>query len=339
MQKEANAIITMKTKTPTRTAALVAALALALPTTGFTRQARPPQNPPPVQGPIRVDVNLVNLFASVRDKGKRLIANLPKEAFEVYEDGKPQQIDFFKSETELPLTLGVLMDTSGSMSPIFGAEQEAASRFLRRVLRPKKDLAMIMTFDTDVDLMADFTADNDKLDRAIRRAQVHVPVGGITPGTIPTRSGGTNLYDALYLATKEKLASESGRKALILLTDAEDTGSKVRLNEALEYAQRTDTVIHVLLIGVRGGFGFGGGGAGVAKKMADETGGRMIEVNNERDLERAFDQISEELRSQYTIGYYPANTARDGNYRKIRVEMKDKDMKVLTRKGYYAPRG
>jgi len=313
---------------------------MVLPSSGFTRQARPPQNPPPVQqGPIKVDVNLVNLFASVRDKGKRLVPNLPKEAFEVSEDGKPQQIDFFKAETELPLTLGVIMDTSGSMYSIFSAEQEAASRFLHRVLRPKKDLAMIMTFDTDVDLLSDFTADTDKLERAIQRARVHVPAGRVTPGTVPGGSGGTNLYDAVYLACKEKLASESGRKAIILLTDAEDTGSKVRLNEALETAQRTDTVIHVLLITVRGGFGFGGGGAGVARKMAEDTGGRMIEVNSDRDLERAFDQISEELRSQYTIGYYPSNPTRDGLFRKIKLEMKDKDLKALTRKGYYAPRG
>ncbi len=325
----------MKMKTSRQAANWALVLALMIPSTGLTQQ---PQNPP-AQGPIRVDVNLVNLFASVRDRSKRLVPNLPKDAFQVFEDGKEQQVDFFKSETELPLTLGIIMDTSGSMYNIFGAEQEAASRFLHRVLRPKKDLAMIMTFDTDVDLLADFTADSDKLERAIQRARVSVPAGRVTPGTIPGGSGGTNLYDAVYLACKEKLASESGRKALIVLTDAEDTGSKVKLNEALEVAQRTDAVIHVLYITVRGGFGFGGGNAGVAKRMADDTGGRMIEINSERDLERAFDQISEELRSQYTIGYYPSNSARDGSFRKIKVEIKDKDMKVLTRKGYYAPRG
>lgn len=337
MQKVANAIITMKTKTTTRLALAAAAAALSLPALGLTNPAA--QNPPAPQGPIRVDVNLVNLFASVRDGSKRLIPNLPKDAFQVFEDGKEQQIDFFKAETDLPLTLGILMDTSGSMYTIFGAEQEAASRFLRRVLRPKQDLAMIMTFDTDVDLLADFTADGDRLERAIQRARVSVPAGRVTPGTIPGGSGGTNLYDAIYLACKEKLSRESGRKALIVLTDAEDTGSKVKLSEALETAQRTDAVIHVLLISARGGFGFGGANAGVGKKLAEETGGRMIEVNNERDLERAFDQISEELRSQYTIGYYPSNAARDGSFRKIKVETKNKDMKVLTRKGYYAPRG
>ncbi|MBI3404860.1 MAG: VWA domain-containing protein [Acidobacteria bacterium] len=327
----------MKTKMYVRATAAVMGLALCFPATGLTQQPKP-QQPPPLQGPIKVDVNLVNLFATVRDKDKHLIANLEKAEFQVFEDGKEQKLDFFKSETELPLTMGILMDTSGSMEPIFGAEQEAASRFLRRVLRPKKDLAMVMTFDTDVDLMADFTADTDRLDRAIQRARVNVPAGRVTPGTIPYQGGGTNLYDAVYLACREQLARESGRKAIILLTDAEDTGSKVKLQEALETAQRTDTVIHVLLIGVRGGFGFGGSNASVAKKMADETGGRMIEVNNNRDLEKAFDQISEELRSQYTLGYYPANPARDGAFRKIKVEMKSKDLKVLTRKGYYAPR-
>lgn len=338
MQKEANAINTMKTKTNVQVAVLGLVLALLFPAPGSPQQ---PQQPPPVQqGPIRVDVNLVNLFASVRDKSKRLVPNLSKDVFQVFEDGKVQQVDFFKAETELPLTLGIVMDTSGSMYSIFGAEQEAASRFLQRVLRPKKDLAMVMTFDTDVDLLADFTADTDRLERAILRAKVHAAGGRVTPSTVPGGSGGTNLYDAVYLACKEKLARESGRKAIILLTDAYDTGSKVSLNEAVETAHRTDTVVHVLYIDPGAGFGLAGGGnPGVARKLAEETGGRMIEIRSDRDFEKAFDQISEELRSQYTIGYYPSNPARDGSFRKIKVEIKDKDLRVLTRKGYYAPRG
>jgi VWFA-related protein len=303
-----------------------------------SRPQQPPTQQTPQDRPIRVDVSLVNLFASVRDKSKRMVPNLSKDEFRVFEDGQEQTLDFFKAETALPLTLGILMDTSGSMETIFRPEQEAASRFLGRVLQPK-DLAMIMTFDTDVDLMADFTNDHDRLERAIQRAKVHRAGGMVTPGTVPSPSGGTNLYDAVWLACKEKLARESGRKSIILLTDAEDTGSKTSLKDAIEIAQRTDAVIHVLLITVRSGFGFGGGNAGVGKKLAEETGGRMIEVNNEKDLQRAFDQISEELRSQYTLGYYSTNGTRDGSFRKVKVETRDRSLNVLTRKGYYAPKG
>ena len=157
----------------------------------------------------------------------------------------------------------------------------------------------------------------------------------ITPGTIPTRGAiGTDFYDAVYLACGDKLSTEAGRKAIVVLTDAEDNGSKVRVEEAIEAAQRTDTVIHVLLVyDPRMG-----NNAGVAKKMAEETGGRMIAVNSEKHLNEAFDQISQELRSQYTLGYYPTNAARDGKFRKLRVETTDHELKVLTRKGYYAPK-
>jgi VWFA-related protein len=136
----------------------------------------------------------------------------------------------------------------------------------------------------------------------------------------------------VYLAAHDKLADEAGRKALIILTDAEDNGSKLKLQDAIEASQRTDTVVHILLIAADGG------DQGVAKKLTDETGGRMIVVRNEKNLEQAFDQISEELRSQYTIGYVPSNKTRDGSYRKIKVDVKNRDYSTLTRRGYYAPR-
>ncbi len=155
----------------------------------------------------------------------------------------------------------------------------------------------------------------------------------LAQGPVPTSrfNGGTDFYDAVYLAAHDKLADEAGRKAMIILTDAEDTGSKLKLQDAIEAAQRTDTVVHILLVAADGG------DQGVAKKLTDETGGRMIVVRNEKNLEQAFDQISEELRSQYTIGYVPSNKARDGSYRKIKVDMKNKDYSALTRRGYYAP--
>jgi VWFA-related protein len=146
---------------------------------------------------------------------------------------------------------------------------------------------------------------------------------------------GTALYDAIYLACGDKLNGEAGRKAIIIVTDAEDEGSRVKLEEAIESAQRTDTVIHVLWV-VDPRYG---GNAGVAHRLADETGGRMIPVRSEKHLEEAFDQISEELRSQYTLGYYPTNTSKDGKFRKVRVETGNKEYKILTRRGYYAPKG
>jgi VWFA-related protein len=284
-------------------------------------------------GQIRIQVSLVNLFATVRDKHKAIITGLKQDDFQVFEDGQVQEITNFSAESNLPITLGILVDTSGSESYMLSAEKEAASRFLGRVMR-KGDLAMVMSFDTDVDLLADFTDDRSRLDRAINRAQINAPGSSaiIAQGPFPTSgSGGTDFYDAVYLAAHDKLADEAGRKAIVILTDAEDTGSKLKLQDAIESAQRTDTVVHILLVAADGG------DQNVAKKLTDETGGRMIVVRSERNLEQAFDEISEELRSQYTIGYVPTNKSHDGSYRKIKLEMKNKDYSALTRRGYYAP--
>jgi VWFA-related protein len=283
-------------------------------------------------GQIRVQVNLVNLFATVRDKHKAIVTGLKQDDFQVYEDGQLQEITYFSAESNLPITVGMLMDTSGSEYYMLSGEKEAGSRFLARVMR-KGDLAMVMSFDTDVDLLADFTDDRGTLNRAINRAQINAPSGGmIAQGPLPSSgTGGTNFYDAVYLAAHDKLSSEAGRKAIIVLTDAEDTGSKLNLQDAIEAAQRTDTVVHILLVAADGG------DQTVAKRLTDETGGRMIVVRSEKNLEQAFDQISEELRSQYTVGYSPSNKKHDGSYRKIKMEMKDKDYSVLTRRGYYAP--
>lgn len=297
--------------------------------------ARPQE--PTIQGPtIKTQVNLVNLFVTVRDKSKRIVTDLKQSDFKVSEDGQDQKIAFFSKEVTLPITLGLLMDTSGSEQYMLGAIQDGASSFLNRVMR-KGDEAMIITFDLDVDLLADFTDDRSQLNRAIHKAQINTGGGGgsVTPGTIPSSGAkGTNFYDALYLACNDKLSTEAGRKAVVVLTDAEDNGSKVRVEEAIEAAQRTDTVVHILLVYDP----HYGANSGIAKKITDETGGRMIVVNSEKHLQEAFDQISEELRSQYTLGYYPTNSARDGKFRKIKVEVSNHDDKVLARKGYYAPR-
>jgi VWFA-related protein len=280
------------------------------------------------QEPIRVQVNLVNLFATVRDKKtKKIINTLAQSDFKVTEDGAEQTIVSFSQESNLPITLGLLIDTSGSLEGALRAEQEAAIRFLNRVLR-KGDLAMVINFDSDANLLANFTEDQELLQRAIRRTRI---AGGGMPGPMGNPPG-TVFYDAVYLACSDRLAEEAGRKALVILTDAQDNGSRMRAQDAIEAAQRTDTVVHVLLVSS----GFVNEGA--AKKLSEETGGRAIQVRSEKNLEEAFDQISEELRSQYSLGYYSTNSARDGSYREVKVESKSKDVNVLSRRGYYAPR-
>ena len=294
---------------------------------GEQGQQSNPQNVPQEQGqgPLKVQTNVVNVFATVRNKQHGIVSDLTKDDFRITEDGVEQKVEFFAKEVNMPITLGLLIDTSASMDRMIDAEQDAASRFLREVMRPK-DEAMVITFDFDVDLLADFTQDTSVLSSAIRRARVNSVGGGgvVTPGTIPqgSNAGGTDLYDAIYLACHDELATEAGRKGVIILTDAEDTGSKLGMRDAIEAAQRSDAVIHVLLI---------------TDRMADDTGGRVIDVHNEKSLEKAFDEISEELRSQYVLGYYPINLKRDGTFRKIQVSVARPDVKVLARKGYYAP--
>jgi VWFA-related protein len=282
------------------------------------------------QGPIRVQVNLVNLFATVRDKKtKKIVTGLEQGDFKISEDNVEQQITAFSTESNLPITLGLLIDTSGSEQETLGAEQDAAIRFLDRVMR-KGDLTMVISFDSDADLLSGFTEDKEMLDRAILRARI---AGASMQGPLNSAPPGTVFYDAVYLACQDRLAQEAGRKALIILTDAQDEGSRMRLEDAVEAAQRTDTVVHVLLISSAGY-----GNEGAAKKLTDETGGRTVVVRSEKNLEQAFDQISEELRSQYALGYYSTNTAHDGSFRKVKVESTRKDVDVLSRRGYYAPK-
>jgi VWFA-related protein len=285
---------------------------------------------PPAQ--IRSEVNLVNVFTTVRDRHHAIVRSLEKDDFQIFEDGQPQEVSYFSAESSLPITLGMLLDTSGSEEFMLPAEKDAGTRFLARLMR-KGDLAMIMSFDLDVDLLADFSDDRAMLNRAINRAQINAPSGGmIAQGPLPTsNTGGTNFYDAVYLACREKLSGEAGRKAIVVLTDAEDTGSKMRLQDAVEAAQRSDTVIDILLVAADGG------DESVAHRLADDTGGRVIVVRNERNLEKGFDELIEELRSQYTLAYVSSNKKHDGTYRKIRVEMKNKDYSALARRGYYAP--
>ena len=314
---------------------------------GAPAEPQQPKAPPQQQIPqsghtLKAQTNLVDVFVTARGKHNAIISYLTKDDFKIYEDGQPQKVAYFDKETNVPLTFGLLIDTSGSMQNILSAEQATASQFVDDMVG-KKDQAMVIGFDFDVNLLADFTNDHDILDRAIRGTRIDAVAAGVgpTPGTVPVgQNGGTDLYDAVYVACHDQLAEQAGRKAIILLTDAEDTGSKVSLDDAIEEAQKTNVVIHVIRLADEP-FYFGMGmmysGAGVARKMAAETGGREIEVHSGKALDRAFEEISQELRSGYVVGYYPTNAKRDGTFRQIKLQTEKPDVHLLYRKGYYAP--
>jgi VWFA-related protein len=290
---------------------------------------------------FRANVNVVSLFFNVKDKHGALIPNLLRDDFQVFEEGKPQTIKYFTANTDLPLTLGILIDTSGSQMNVLPMEQETGAEFLAEVLK-KKDLAFVINFDLDADLIQDFTNSTHELRSALNKVRINAPPCGGAPGLgggpLPSSCrGGTVLYDAIYLAADEKLRNEVGRKAMIVLTDGQDEGSKLKIQDAIEAAQKADTIVYVLLIADRGFYGLGGyGGEGAMKKLCEQTGGRMIEVgNNAKKLHDAFDQIANEMRTQYSLGYTPINNKLDGTFRKIEIKTKG-DYKVQTRAGYYA---
>jgi VWFA-related protein len=328
-----------------------AALCLVLSSSAWLgAQSQNPPAPPPSQDqqgneePIqtfKAEVNVVNIFFNVKDKHGLLIPNLTKDDFQVLEDGKPQTIKYFSAESNQPLTLGIMIDTSASQTRVLTIEQEACAAFLRQVLR-QKDLAFVINFDTDVNLDQDFTNNVRDLTRALNKMQINAGMGGGPPGLgggpIPTTPRGTLLYDAIYLASDEKLKNEVGRKAMIIFTDGEDQGSRLRIRDSIEAAQKADAICYVILIADRGFYGFGGySGDYEMKKLAEATGGRVIEVGNKQEkLHDAFDQIQKELRSQYNIGYSPTNNKQDGTYRKIQIHPKSSDYKVQARQGYYA---
>ena len=295
---------------------------------------------------LKVNVDVVQLFFNVKDKHGALIPNLNKDNFALFEDGHPQVIKYFKAESDLPLTLGMLIDSSGSQQRVLEMEKEVGASFLESTLR-QKDEAFVISFDIDITLLQDFTNSVSRLRHALNEAKINT--GGVScsggpmgpQGPIPCSSTGprgTALYDAVYLASHDEFSHEVGRKAMILLTDGEDQGSRLKIRDAIEAAQKADAICYVLLIADRGFYGFGGySGDAEMKKLTQETGGRMIEVGNKIDkLRKAFDQISEELRSQYNIGYVPTNSARDGSFRKVEIKPKDSNFKVQARSGYYA---
>ncbi len=296
---------------------------------------------------LKINTNLVDLYFTVKDKGGQLVPHLTKDDCSVAENKDPQTWKNFASESELPLTLGILLDTSGSQQRVLPLEQDAGSRFLEQVLR-KKDEAFVLSFDVNVDLLQDFTNSTRMLTRALQKAEINTAGGngsgipGAGGGTVPIHGDpkGTLLYDAIYLTSREKFSQETGRKAMIILTDGEDQGSDHKIGEAVEAAVRANALIYVILIADVQGYGnFGYSGYSAAKRLSDESGGRLINVgNNGKKLEAAFQQIGDELRSQYVATYKPTNEKMDGTFRKISITCKGDDMKVQVRKGYYAPR-
>jgi VWFA-related protein len=275
---------------------------------------------------IRVGVPLVNVYATVLDKKNAIVQNLNQSDFKILEDKVEQKISFFSRESTLPLSVGLMMDTSGSEAGKIEAEQRAASEFFHHVLRPG-DKAFVLAFDAGANLLADWTSNIPTLDRAIQRAMVGIGYNDkVQPGQFVP--GATHLYDVIYTACLKKMAPEPGRKTLIILTDAADEGSDMSIVDAIEAAQRSDTLIHLLLIG--------GGRVDIARRIAGETGGRAMYITQQFRLENAFDEISNEMRTEYSLGYYPTDSKQDGKYRHLKVEVTNKDYKVLAREGYFA---
>ena len=326
---------------------------------GWAQLAPSPDAPPvstaPAPSPeeesvatFKINVNLVDVFFTVKDKAGNLVPHLTRDECTISEDKEPQKLKSFVAETQLPLTLGILLDTSGSQMNVLPLEQEVGSQFLSRVLR-QKDEAFLLSFDVNVDLLQDFTNSPRLLERSMNKAEINTAGGngaagtpGAGGGTIPVHGApkGTLLYDAVYLASNEKLTQESGRKAMILLTDGEDQGSRYKISEAVSAAQKSNALVYVILIADRGFYGgFGYSGFSAMKKMTEESGGRLIDVgNNGKKLEAAFQQIEDELRTQYVATYTPSNAKLDGGFRHLSVECRGDGLKVQVRKGYYAPK-
>lgn len=314
---------------------ILAALLCAVTTTA---QNSTPSSSQQDQTPVfRKNVNVVNLFFTVKGKHGALVSGLTRDDFQVSEDGKPQTIKYFSAESNQPLTLGILVDSSGSMQNMLPEEKIVGGDFLRQVITDK-DLAFVISFDISVDLLQDLTSDVHLLRQGLERARINVGGGssgipGIGQGPIPvSHPKGTLLYDGVYLAADEVLGKQVGRKAMVVLTDGVDQGSRLRLRDAIEAAQKADAICYVLLISDP----HWGGDSHDMSQMTEQTGGRLITVNNPDKLSKAFKEISDELRSQYSIGYTPTNDKHDGSFRKVEVKSKQ-GYKIQARKGYYAP--
>ncbi len=344
-------------------------------------RAQPPsqESTPAPQQKIAVEVKVVNVLATVRDKHGKTISSLTKDDFALTEDGKLQTITYFTRETDLPLRLGLLVDTSLSQRRVLEEERTASYSFLDHLLRVDKDLAFVIHFDREVELLQEFTPSRPKLQAALQLLQTPQSDGGYRGGGGGSsgsgggsggggrgqhqRGAGTLLYDAVYLASNELMSKQQGRKALIILSDGVDHGSKETLATAIEVAQRADTVVYSILFkddegyGNRGGWTGGGGPMGggpmgggrrggrgpqqerpdgkkILEQISKETGGRLFEVSKKETIEKIYADIEEELRNQYSLGY-PLDKAAGAGYHRLQVTTKQKDLIVQARDGYY----
>jgi VWFA-related protein len=329
--------------------AATAVLALGLAPVLHAQEAPSPGGPPPASKAepqpvdigdvqtLKVNVNLVNVYFSVRDKNG-YITNLHKDDCSIFEDKAPQKTKNFTQEKNLPLTIGILLDTSGSQMNVLPLEQQSGAEFLKDVLTPK-DEAFLISFDINVNLLSDYTNSPREIKRSIDSAQINTGAGtGSVTGNGTAR--GTLLYDAVYLAAHEKLRQEAGRKILVLLTDGGDQGSQETLKTATEAAQKANAIIYVILIADRGfysGYGMTFSGDADMERLARDTGGRVINVgNNGKKLQEAFDQIQDELRTQYLASYTSTNPkVNDGTFRTLNITCQQ-GQKIQARKGYYA---
>jgi VWFA-related protein len=332
------------------------------------------QAPPQSQSKISTEVKLVTVYAAVRDKHGKIIPNLNQSDFALQEDMRPQTIKYFARESELPLTLGLLVDTSLSQRRVLDQEKSASYSFFDHILREDKDKAFLIHFDREVELLRDLTASREKLRSGLEELDTpsftKTSGGGAgTPGGSGRGhghgGGGTLLYDSIYLASNELMKKQQGRKALIILTDGVDHGSRESLNTAIATAQRADTAVYSILFADedaygnagRGGYGghggYPGGGMGrggpgrypqqdhpdgkkVLERISKETGGQLFEVKKKLPIEQIYAQIEEELRNQYSLGYTPDRPGDDSTYHLIHVTVNQKDLIVQAREGYYS---
>ncbi len=283
-----------------------------------------PSTPKNDEQTISVNVDLVNVLFTVANKSGKFVSGLKQESFKVLEDGKPQSITNFSADTNLPLTIALLIDTSGSVHDRLHFEQEAAIEFFRSTLIRGKDKAVVIGFDSGIDLIQDYTDDPGALAKSIHTLR---------------SGGGTSLYDAVFLAASEKLAKQDGRRIMVIISDGDDTSSHSAITSVLETVQRTDVVIYTISTNSAGLGGEGNRlGDRILKRFATDTGGRMFSPSKLEDLNSNFQNISEELRVQYALAYQSTNGLRDGGFRRIRIETSDKRQVVRARNGYYAPR-
>ena len=281
------------------------------------------------------DVKVVNILATVRNKTGSLVGNLSQDDFSLTEESRPQTIRYFARESNLPLTLGLMVDTSGSQRRVLDAERGASLRFLDQVVRENQDQVFIMQFDSAVQMRQPLTSSVAKLDDALAYVDTE------TMRQLRMQNGGgTLLYDAVVRASDEVMKKQKGRKALIVLSDGVDFGSYGTLRDAVEAAQRADTLIYSILYSDPGAYGFLGGhdGSRVLQRMSNETGGSFFEVSKKQTVDRMFDILQEELRNQYSLGYVSDKPVTLSGFRTIQLTARQKGLMVQARHQYWAQR-